>query len=191
VEPEQRMQTLRTFIGRLREAIERCDVTELVDTAPYDRSLLGTGQSVFSLQTILTFTVLRRDDDGPLRRLTVDEAQAVYQWLNVDISHQLPFATSDADLAIARRRFHIGQPVKLARWATGHVGGLRISAGARLVSGVAHDPALGPTRAVRLEREIEDAEMILDKIRLIVRHFDSLSRAILPPACDVARLYEV
>ena len=40
----------------------------------------------------------------------------------------------------------------------------------------AHDPALGPTRAVRLAREIEDAEMILEKIRLIVHNFDSLSR---------------
>jgi hypothetical protein len=191
VEPQQREQTLHRFIARLREAIARCEVTELADTPHFDRTLLGAGQGASSLQTILTFAVLKPEADGGLRHMTVDQTQAVYQWLNVDISHQLPLTATEADAVVARRRFHIGQPVKLARCGSTHVGGLRIAAGARLVSGVAHDSALGPTREVRLEREIADAEMILDKIRLIVRHFDSLSRAILPPACDVARLYEV
>lgn len=191
VEPREREQTLRTFLRRLRAAIERCKVTQLQDTPAFDRTLLGVATSPFAQQTILTFTVQRTDGDGGARPLTVEEAQAVYQWLNVDISHQLPLTASEAELTLARRRFHIGQPVKLARCGSSWVGGLRISAGARLVSGVAHDPALGPTREVRLTREIEDAEMILDKIALIVRHFDSLSRGILPPAVDVGRLYEV
>ena len=56
---------------------------------------------------------------------------------------------------------------------------------------MAFDPALGPTPAIRLEREIADALAILDKIALIVRHFDDLSSTILPPANDIARLYEV
>jgi len=56
---------------------------------------------------------------------------------------------------------------------------------------VAHDPALGATPALRLQNEIADAEMILEKIEVIVRNFDSLSRSVLPPTSDVARLYEV
>ena len=191
VPPAQRLETLRIFVERLRRAITACEVTELAPTPCFDRSRLHAGSQPFALQTILTFVVLRPDAVGGKRALVLEETQAVYQWLNVDISHQLPLDSSEADLALARRRFHVGQPVKLARTGATHVGGLRISAGARLVSGVAHDPALGPTPTVRLEREIADAEMILDKIRLIVGHFDSLARAILPPALDVTRLYEV
>jgi len=81
--------------------------------------------------------------------------------------------------------------VKLGRCGDARVGGLRISAGARLVSGVAHDPALGPTPELRLERETQDAFAILAKIELIVRNAEFLSGEILPPTTDISRLYMV
>jgi hypothetical protein len=190
VEVAQRIATLRAFGERLRAGIERCPVTRFVPTPVFDRSRLGVPSAMVAPQTIFTFTVLRGAGGEPAP-LSVSEAQSVYQWLNVDISHQLPMSASEAELALARRRFHIGQPVKLARRGDHFVGGLRISAGARLVSGVAFDATLGPTPGVRLEREIADALAILEKIALIVRHFDSLSSTILPPASDIAKLYEV
>jgi hypothetical protein len=77
---------------------------------------------------------------------------------------------SERDLA--RRRVHVGQPVTL-RTATGApTGALRISAGARLVSGEPSQAHLSP--ADRLEREICDALAALDKVSLIMRHIDAI-----------------
>jgi hypothetical protein len=171
--------------------MERCSVVRQVPWSVYDRSELGPVREFDALRTIFTFMVLRPDKNGVPRPLSLEETQAVYHWLNVDISHQMPMSASDAELALAQRRFHIGQPVKLGRHGKGFIGGLRISAGARLVSGVAHDPVLGPTAELRLEREIADAVMVLKKISLIVRNFDGLSMEILPPTTDVSLLYLV
>ncbi len=191
VDVAMRIRTLTTFGERVRAGIERCRATRLVPTPVFDRSRLGVPAGAVAPQTIFTFMVLRHSSDGEALPLTVAQAQSVYHWLNVDLSHQLPMSASDADFALARRRFHIGQPVKLGRLGDAFIGGLRISAGARLVSGVAFDRTLGPLPEVRLEREIDDALAILDKIELVVRHFDGLSTTILPPATDLSRLYEV
>jgi hypothetical protein len=189
VGPEDRFRTLSEFGRRIRAAIEHCEFVRLVPWTVYDRSALGALRELDALQTIFTFMVLRPDKNGVPRPLSVEEMLAVYHWLNVDISHQMPMSATDAELALAQRRFHIGQPVKLGCREEEFIGGLRISAGARLVSGVAHDPVLGPTSEVRLEREIADAIMILEKIALIVRNFDYLSMEILPPTTDMSLLY--
>lgn len=191
VPPEDRARTLARFTTRVAAAIDSSAVTQRVPTEPFDRSRLGCAPSPLAMQTIFTFIVLRPGPDNAPQPMSVEEAKAVYRWLNVDISHQLPIAACEAERALAKRRFHIGQPVKLGRRNDARIGGLRISAGARLVSGVAHDPALGPTPAIRLERETADALAILDKIALIVKYADALSSDILPPTTDISRLYMV
>jgi len=191
VPPADRDRTLETFTGHISAAIDSSPVTRAVPTAPLDRSPLGSGRESGARQTIFTFMVMRPDANGGTRPMSVEETRAVYHWLNVDISHQMPITASEAELSLARRRFHIGQPVKLGTCGDSRIGGLRISAGARLVSGVAHDPALGPTPELRLEREIQDALAILDKIGLIVKNADVLSSEILPPTTDISRLYMV
>ena len=54
-------------------------------------------------------------------------------------------------------------------------GALRLSAGARLVSGEPSQANL--ERAARLEREIHDALAALEKVSLIMDHWDAVARA--------------
>ena len=68
-------------------------------------------------------------------------------------------------------RSHVGQPVPL-RGPTGEFAALRISAGARLVTGEPAHAHLGT--AARLDRETSDALAALAKIELILRHLDCL-----------------
>jgi hypothetical protein len=66
---------------------------------------------------------------------------------------------------------------------------LRISAGARLVSGVSFDPVLGPAPPQRLELEIRDALAALRKVSLLLKYFDAIEQAVEPrPAPEDAHL---
>ncbi|MEJ0068681.1 MAG: hypothetical protein WDO24_08115 [Pseudomonadota bacterium] len=116
-------------------------------------------------QTVFSFSV--RAPGGGL--LDLDALRRLYRALNRDLS---PLIGGSASL-LAARCCHIGQPVALG----GAHAALRLAAGARLVSGVHGDPALGPTVEVRLAREIADACLALDKISLVLRHADLLSAA--------------
>jgi hypothetical protein len=93
------------------------------------------------------------------------EARAVYLWLNADLCPLLPGNPA------AARICHIGQPVKLPS-AHGAQGVLRVSAGARLISG---EPShRGLSRKTRVARELADLETVFDKIGLILRNWDLL-----------------
>ena len=87
-----------------------------------------------------------------------EEAEKVYHWLNADISSLLPGQASMEETALAARLFHIGQPVEIMGRTDEKMMALRISAGARLVSGVAYDSALGPAAPQRLEGEVLRAD---------------------------------
>jgi hypothetical protein len=73
---------------------------------------------------------------------------------------------------VLRRRCHIGQPVAVA--IDGQpAAALRVSAGARLVSG---EPSLGHLDPdERLERELSDVTLLFRKVSLILTFFDRLS----------------
>ena len=119
-----------------------------------------------ALPTIFSFAVLfeRRPMDPA-------EARQVYRWLNSDLRTALP----DAEPALAGLRCHIGQPAPVAEAGGAVAGVLRISAGARLVSG---EPShAGLDREQRLDREIADMGAAIAKIGLIVRHYARLQRA--------------
>ena len=73
---------------------------------------------------------------------------------------------------MAARRCHIGQPVPVTMPNGVVIGALRIAAGARLVSG---EPSHGGmAEQQRINREIGDAGIILEKLALILREYTRL-----------------
>jgi hypothetical protein len=118
------------------------------------------------IRSIFTFTLQAPHD--PRRYLTPVEARAVYLWLNADLSAFIPGAPKTA-----ARICHIGQPVNLPQaGAEGAQGVLRVSAGARLISG---EPSHhGITESQRIVRELADLEAVFDKIALILANFPRL-----------------
>jgi hypothetical protein len=119
--------------------------------------------------SIFTFSLAAPHE--PQRLLTPVEARAVYLWLNADISAALP-ELSEAERRIAARICHIGQPVKLPLPDGGFTGVLRVSAGARLLSGEPSHGAL--SQETRIAQEFADLRMVFAKIRLILSHFPVL-----------------
>lgn len=127
------------------------------------------------LQTIRSFLVLACDVDGVRRPLDMARTRLVYRWLNADVSRALPDAAADADRMLARLLCHIGQPAPVAddRLVGAMAGALRISVGARLLSGEpSHEGLAAP---VRMAREIADVRRVLDKIDLLLRHWPALA----------------
>jgi hypothetical protein len=89
----------------------------------------------------------------------------VYFWLNTDLS---PWLAQAGD--VARRICHIGQPVKLPQPGVDDGQGvLRISAGARLISGEPSHKGLAFHR--RLRREMDDLAVVFQKIDLILHNW--------------------
>jgi selenocysteine lyase/cysteine desulfurase len=162
-------EVLSRFANRVSAAIEANPDLDLHPVPPLRRPAAAESWDV--LPTIFTFSV-RAPGASPPRWLGVDEARQIYGWLNSDLSRCLPESATEAERALAARRFHIGQPVALATPSQKVTGALRICAGARLVSGEPSQAVLDP--AARLEREIGDALAGLEKISLILRHSSAI-----------------
>lgn len=121
------------------------------------------------LPSIFTFSL--RAPWAPERCLTPAEARLVYVWLNTDLSPWLP-----TQKTIAARICHIGQPVPLTQPnGEGQMGALRVSAGARLISGEPSHRILRPH--ARLAREFADVGVVFAKIGLILAHWEILAKA--------------
>ncbi len=139
------------------------------------------------LQTIRSFLVLQPAGCGP-DRLPLDMARArlVYRWLNADVTGALPAAAGADDRALARLLCHIGQPAPVAHDRLDGVmaGALRISVGARLLSGEPSHGGLGSS--ARMAREIADVRRIIGKIGLLLRCWDALVRLDPEPRFDSA-----
>ena len=162
---------LSHFGQRIREAIQRNPDLHLHEMPA--AALVEEAESWDALPTIFTFSIRIAPADQPhLRRLlNLDEARQVYRWLNSDLSDCALSAPTESERALARQQFHLGQPVAISDQG-GTVGGLRISAGARLISGEPSQAALAPES--RLAREIDDALAALAKISLIVRNYAAI-----------------
>jgi hypothetical protein len=118
------------------------------------------------LQSIFTFSL--RAPHAPGRFLTPVEARAVYLWLNADLSALLP-----TQAALAARICHIGQPVSLTQdGPEGLQGVLRVSAGARLISGEPSHQNFPEDQ--RIAREMADLGTVFDKIALILANWPRL-----------------
>jgi len=126
------------------------------------------------LPSIFTFTV-NREVDSKRKPLTYDNARIAYRIINMDATHLLPMEASDREYELMRKRCHIGQPVRIPTHSGEWIGALRIAAGARLVSGVQFDDALGRTPSERLATEIRTVGVIFSKISVILKYWEHLA----------------
>ena len=162
-----------TLFGEsIREVITANPNLKLVPTPFTERWKLPHGKEWDWLPTIFTFVIQRTGLRGQRIFLSYEEARKIYHWLNMDISGLLPPEVSGTELQLAKKRCHIGQAVKISLSEGNWVGALRISAGARLVSGICFDPELGRHFSERLSKEIGDACSALDKISLIIKYMN-------------------
>lgn len=165
-DPAWRTDVLQNFAATLREAIAFCPDLRMLDTPGPAR-----GDALWdNLPTVFSFLLLGRPDQAGRRvPLGMDDARLVYAWLNSDLRACLPHA----DPLLAGLRCHVGQPVAIGT-NHGPAGALRISAGARLISG---EPSLAPLDpAARLARELGDLRAVVAKIALVMRQFEVLRR---------------
>ncbi len=161
--PEARTaEILARFRASVRHGIEANPDLALVETPPPTRSPSAWDAE----QTIIGF-LLR-----PENPLSPEDARRVYGWLNADLRPALPPTLSAEQERLACLRCHIGQPVALPRENDTKIGILRISAGARLVSGEPSHHDLDED--ARLLREIRDALSVLAKISLILKNWHAL-----------------
>jgi hypothetical protein len=173
----RRTEILQGFGDTVRAAIATHPALELLEAAPIAR---GPDDEAWErLPSIFTFSL--RAPHQLNRCLTPVEARAVYFWLNTDLSWLLP-----GHAAIAARICHIGQPVPLPQpGGEGQQGALRVSAGARLISG---EPSHAELDAdARLAREFADLTLVFEKISLLLKHWSLLWAASPSPRYRPAR----
>ncbi len=116
------------------------------------------------------------------RLMSQAEATVIYRALNDDVARVLPAALPPMQRFLAMRRCHIGQPVDLPNGRGGRAGALRISAGARVVSETWVRDIVQSRE--NLYGEFDQVRAILEKIRLLVRHFDVIERTYRPPSSE-------
>jgi hypothetical protein len=164
VPPPRRAEILAAFGATVARKIGENPALSLLPRPDLRR---GEGDEGWErLRSIFTFTIQAPHDRR--RYLTPAEARAVYLWLNADLS---PFARGRVE--VAAKICHIGQPVNLPQaGADGLQGVLRVSAGARLISGEPSHLVLAED--VRLAREMDDLGTVFDKIGLILENWELL-----------------
>jgi hypothetical protein len=167
VPPARRSDILSGFANVVADEIAANPALRLLDATPLARS--NNDEDWERCRTIFTFALAAPHDPG--RELTPEEARAVYYWLNADLSG-LP-GLSASEQKLAARICHIGQPVKLPG-SGGFIGVLRVSAGARLVSGEPSHQALD--QATRIACEFDDLRGVFAKLRLCLAHFETLQQ---------------
>jgi len=148
VTPNQCRDILMRFTRNVQAGITANPDLRLLPAPPLAR---GSDTAAWdTIGTIITFAL--RDPSG-VGWLGMAEARDVYRWLNADLSAPLRRYLTVSEMKTTGLRCHIGQPVSLAYEGVA-TGALRISAGARLVSG---EPSHGRLNAERrLIREIDD-----------------------------------
>ncbi len=167
ITPSRRAAIIQGFGAVARKAIAAQPGLTLLDAPPIART--DSDEEWERLPSIFTFSLQAPHE--PARCLTPAEARNVYIWLNTDLS-----AVLAENSVLAARICHIGQPVPLAQpVGEGQMGALRVSAGARLISGEPSHRALGPK--ARLAREFADLATVFEKIGLILRHWERLVAA--------------
>ncbi len=174
----RRAEILRAFGETVRAAIAAQPALALLEAPAIRRT--EADEDWERLPSIFTFSL--RASHAPERCLTPAEARQVYMWLNTDLSPLLP-----NESWVAARICHIGQPVPLAQpQSEGQMGALRVSAGARLISGEPSHRNLAAQ--ARLAREFLDLNTVFLKIDLILRNWAMLAAANPAPAYRPARL---
>ena len=164
-------ERLQGFLASVTQGIEaNADLQFLPQPAPQREAVPDDWDRQ---QTILSFLVRAPDSVENGVPLDLARCRKLYQWLNADLSPYVPQDRKD----LAALLCHIGQPVPIphSQAAGGLVGALRLSAGARLVSGEPSHEGLDAT--ARMTREIQDALRVLKKISLILVHWEAIAQA--------------
>ena len=168
VPPGRREEILSRFSAVVRAEVAANPALRLLAAPAVERG----NEAWERCPSIFSFSMAAPGGAG--QPLDPDEARCIYRWLNADLSDALP-GLAAGEAALARLICHIGQPVKLPAGPGGTMGVLRVSAGARLISGEPSHQALGQER--RLERELADLAAVFAKLRLILAHFPALAAA--------------
>jgi hypothetical protein len=171
VPPARRRAILERFCTSVRCMIEQSPDLLMLPVPPLARP--DSEDNWDTIPTIASFGILAPEEGGqPRALLDPTRARQVYQWLNADLSGILSETASLSEREIAVQRCHIGQPVPVETEGGTVVGVLRISAGARVVSG---EPShAGLREEERVGREIDSVRIIVAKISLILRQFERL-----------------
>ena len=168
----EQYSTLRTFEESLYQAIQNNPDLELIPSKPFERS--GNLQHWEDLSTIFSFFVKKKARGGTGHLVfTSEECRLLYRWLNRNIAPFLPHGLSEHERMLASQRCHIGQPVRMAGGTNSERMALRLASGARLVAGV----HFHQWPNARLSEEIQNAKLVLEKLSLIVRYWEQLSRS--------------
>ncbi len=175
VPASERFAILRRFGETVRRLTEASPDIELLEIPSLDRA---DADGWDRLRTIFAMQVLERGAEDGARPLSLDELTEIYRLLNRDCSPAVPEDAHGTDARLAATRCHIGQPVVIGTKDGEPIAALRISAGARLVSGEPSHAGLRPDQ--RLARELADVETVLEKISWATRHRAALRGAAVP-----------
>jgi hypothetical protein len=170
VPDERKAALLDRFAATVKQAIARHRCLELLPLPPLERDG-GVARQWDDRRMIFSFAV--RDPARPDRLLGPAQARLIYQWLNADCSGCFDRGRDPAAHALAQRICHIGQPVALADAAGDLVGWLRVSAGARLISGEPSFRHLSFEK--RVDREMADLATVFDKVALLHQNWGAIS----------------
>lgn len=149
-----------SIIQQFEETVLRAIKTHDIFVLQPVPALQREGASWDNQRTIFAFAV--REPGKPDRLLDPGAMRQLYRWLNADCS---ALFAAPSERSLAARICHIGQPVALPNPESGQTGWLRVSAGARLISGEPSHRGL-PVDG-RLAREMADLTVVFDKIALL------------------------
>ena len=184
---ERRREILHRFVGHVE-----CCIAATPGLTSVNENPAGENAADWDLtETIRCFVLSLPNGPGAERMtggagkaprfLDLAAARKAYIWLNADLTGTLGDVVSATDQAVLQRRCHIGQPVAVT-FNGDAAAALRVSAGARLISGEPSLSHLAPDE--RLERELGDVTILFRKIALILQHFDRLSARNPAPSYD-------
>ncbi|MDD2876432.1 MAG: hypothetical protein PHT60_04285 [Acidiphilium sp.] len=160
VDNERKTAVIERFQATVNCVIEQHGIFVLQTVPPLRRD----GDLWDLRRTVFAFAVKSPEQSG--RLLDPVAMRQLYRWLNADCS---ALFDSAEDRRVAARICHIGQPVALPDGNGGQTGWLRVSAGARLISGEPSHRGLAVER--RLDREMDDLASVFDKIVLLHAHW--------------------
>ncbi len=169
----EQFDTLRTFETLIYQAIQDHPNLEIIPAKPFIRDHKVDHWE--QIHTIFSF-IIKKTVGKTRKILTYKEGCLAYHWLNRNIAQFLPPAATEKERRLAEQPCHIGQPVRIQQEDEKDAMVLRLASGARLVSGV----HFNPDPVARLEEEIHNALLVLDKLSLILRYWNELSQSNIP-----------
>ncbi len=171
VPAKNRAKTLESFGQTVRSAISARPRFALLPTPQPIRDIREEAWE--RMISIFVFAII--DPQPGQHFLEFEKMHALYRWLNTDLSGILPH-----ERLAASKICHIGQPISLPnKNGAKPYGALRISAGARLLSGELSHAHL--SNGERLERELQDVKAVFKKIDVILTNWRVVDAANFEP----------